>query len=87
MTEAEKAFWRAARARDARLSAQGFRVVRFWNNEVLENTEGVMRRVGEILNNTAPRLRGGTPHPPAAARRAPPSPARGEGDKEEKMKC
>lgn len=28
-------------ARSALLRAKGFRVVRFWNNEVLENIEGV----------------------------------------------
>jgi very-short-patch-repair endonuclease len=54
------------------LEQEGFRILRFWNNEVLENPEGVCARILEVL---AAR----TPHPPAAARRAPPSPTRGEG--------
>jgi very-short-patch-repair endonuclease len=54
------------------LEPQGFRVLRFWNNEVLENPEGVFARIGEVLQQRPP-------HPPGAPRRAPPSPARGEG--------
>jgi very-short-patch-repair endonuclease len=53
------------------LEKHGFRVLRFWNNEVLENPEGVCLKILEVL--AAP------PHPPGATRRAPPSPARGEG--------
>ncbi|HET9810523.1 MAG TPA: endonuclease domain-containing protein, partial [Sphingomicrobium sp.] len=30
------------RRRDAYLQAQGFRVLRFWNNDIFENEEGVM---------------------------------------------
>ena len=30
------------RARDAWLAAQGYRVLRFWNHDVIENTEGVL---------------------------------------------
>jgi len=29
-------------ARDSWLQSQGFKVLRFWNNEVFENTEGVL---------------------------------------------
>ena len=50
---------------------EGFRVQRFWNNEVLENREGVCLKILEVL--ALP------PHPPGAPRRAPPSPTRGEG--------
>ncbi len=57
--------------RTRHLEKQGFRVLRFWNNEVLENPEGVCMKILEVL--AAP------PHLPGAARRAPPSPARGEG--------
>jgi very-short-patch-repair endonuclease len=32
------------------LEQKGFRVVRFWNNEVLGNTEGVLERILEFLN-------------------------------------
>jgi very-short-patch-repair endonuclease len=35
--------------RDDWLRSQGFLVLRFWNNEVLENTEGVLERIlGEL---------------------------------------
>jgi very-short-patch-repair endonuclease len=36
-------------ARTAWLESQGFRVIRFWNNEVLGNIEGVLHVVGEQL--------------------------------------
>ena len=36
--------------RDAWLEAHGFRIVRFWNNEVIENLEGVLIRLGEHLS-------------------------------------
>ena len=40
--------------RDARrtafLESQGFRIIRFWNNEVLENLEGVLVRIEEALS-------------------------------------
>jgi very-short-patch-repair endonuclease len=42
-------------ARDAvrtrRLDAFGFRVIRFWNTEVLEATEGVLARIEEALES------------------------------------
>ena len=50
--------------RDAYLKAQGFRILRFWNNDIFENEEGV----GELILS-ALRL------PPLPN----PSPARGEG--------
>ncbi len=31
------------------LQSKGYQVVRFWNNEVLGNTEGVLERIAEIL--------------------------------------
>ena len=31
--------------RTAWLEGQGFRVLRFWNNDVLDNTEGVVERI------------------------------------------
>ena len=40
--------------RDARrtafLESQGFRVIRFWNNDVLENLDGVWTRIEEALS-------------------------------------
>jgi very-short-patch-repair endonuclease len=39
--------------RDARrtafLNAQGYRVMRFWNNEVTQNTDGVLQMIGSAL--------------------------------------
>jgi very-short-patch-repair endonuclease len=57
-------------ARTRWLEARGYRIVRFWNNDILTNLDGVCRLILESLNS---------PHPPTATRRAPPSPSRGEG--------
>ncbi len=52
------------------LTQQGFRTLRFWNDEVLKNPEGVFQKVYETLH---------TPHPAASLdARQPTSPARGE---------
>jgi very-short-patch-repair endonuclease len=51
--------------RTAWLESQNFRVVRFWNNDVLDNTEGVLEAIKAELQRS---------HPPPQ-----PSPARGEG--------
>ena len=32
------------------LEQKGFRVIRFWNNEILGNTEAVLERILELLN-------------------------------------
>lgn len=37
------------RQRTAWLEAQGWRVIRFWNNDVLTNTEGVIARISEAV--------------------------------------
>jgi very-short-patch-repair endonuclease len=55
--------------RDGYLKTQGFRVLRFWNNDIFENEEGV---VASILNALS------TPHPAQAAPGSP-FPVRGEG--------
>jgi very-short-patch-repair endonuclease len=44
--------------RDAYLTAQGFRVLRFWNNEVLENIDGVAQAVLAAIETSIQ-----TPHP------------------------
>ncbi|PVV82891.1 endonuclease domain-containing protein [Dehalogenimonas alkenigignens] len=36
------------------LNRQGFCVIRFWNNEVLENLEGVVMTIRQALANIAP---------------------------------
>jgi very-short-patch-repair endonuclease len=54
------------------LEDQGFRVLRFWNNEVLSNTGAVLDAIMAASTNPSP----GTP-----LRGTPPSPTRGEGKK------
>lgn len=54
----------ADRRRTGFLESQGYRVIRFWNHEVLENIEGVLEQVVTILNDPHPiplpsRERGG----------------------------
>lgn len=51
-TDAERALWRHLRRhqmadaeRDAWFAAQGFTVLRFWNNEVLAQSESVRARI------------------------------------------
>jgi very-short-patch-repair endonuclease len=56
--------------RDADLAARGFRVLRFWNHDILKNPEGVLEALGEAVKDP--------PHPPLASL-GPPSPTRGEG--------
>jgi len=41
-------------ARDLHLCHHGFNVLRFWNNEVLGNTEGVMHMIRETLQAPYP---------------------------------
>ena len=53
------------------LNDQGYRVIRFWNNEVLQNTDGVLQEIVRALE--LPKLRGAShPHPN-------PPPIRGRG--------
>jgi very-short-patch-repair endonuclease len=51
-------------ARDAALAKQGIRVLRFWNNEVLQDTEAVMERLWEVLTDSIAL----TPNPSPAGR-------------------
>jgi len=44
------------------LQSKGYQVVRFWNNEVLGNTEGVLERIAEILAQRKKEL--DAPFPP-----------------------
>jgi very-short-patch-repair endonuclease len=55
--------------RTAFLESKGYRVLRFWNNDILQNLEGVAESVLGALS---------TPHPARASRESP-SPSRGEG--------
>jgi very-short-patch-repair endonuclease len=54
--------------RTAFLQALGYRVLRFWDNEALGNTDGVLQRIAQAVTVTTAR-----PSPR-------PSPQRGEGD-------
>jgi very-short-patch-repair endonuclease len=56
-------------ARSAALAREGFRVLRFWNHQILGDPQMVADTIAAALD----------PHPPTAARRAPPSPQMGEG--------
>ena len=47
--------------RDDFMRGQGYRILRFWNNEVLANIEGVWDVIAAEINN--PPSCGGTPHP------------------------
>ncbi len=54
--------------RDSELQRQGWRVLRFWNDEILTNRQGVLRTIAEMLG----RARERNPHPD-------PPPLAGEG--------
>jgi very-short-patch-repair endonuclease len=41
-------------ARTSFLGREGFRVIRFWNNDVLANTAGVIDRIAEALSEASP---------------------------------
>ncbi len=41
------------KARDAYLAAQGWRVLRFWNNDVVSNRQGVLEMVNTAIEATA----------------------------------
>jgi very-short-patch-repair endonuclease len=60
--------------RDQDLSARGFRVLRFWNNDVLMKAHSVMEMIVDAVE--------GSPSPGCAPLGAhPPSPTAGEGNK------
>jgi very-short-patch-repair endonuclease len=60
--------------RDAWLETRGFRILRFWNNDILTNEDGVLSTILAALEApiAASSRKGRTPLPN-------PSPARGEG--------
>jgi very-short-patch-repair endonuclease len=59
------------RVRDQQLAEQGYKVLRFWNNDVLKQTDTVLEVIMATLNSES--------GPSPGALRAPPSPLRGEG--------
>jgi very-short-patch-repair endonuclease len=54
--------------RRQRLEQAGFKVLRFWNNDIMANLDGVLTSIEHALSL-----------PPLCERRAPPSPLQGEG--------
>ena len=42
------------KARTRWLESQGFHVVRFWNNDVLANTDGVLMEIQRVLQHLPP---------------------------------
>jgi very-short-patch-repair endonuclease len=55
--------------RDQYFRERGYRILRFWNNDVMSNLDGVLTTIVAATN----------PSPGALLRNAPPSPSRGEG--------
>ena len=50
--------------RDAYLNAQGFRVLRFWNNDILANSDGVVASILDVIDSSGAQTRADpTPHP------------------------
>ena len=47
--------------RTAFLASRGYRVIRFWDNEVLQETEAVLERIAQVL--TDPHSNALPPHP------------------------
>jgi hypothetical protein len=74
---------RADTKRTTYLEAQGYRVLRFWNNEALSNTDAVLQRIAlELATDDR-----SSPPPPSPPRPSPPRPSpyplpRGERDSE-----
>ena len=60
--------------RDAFLRAQGYRVLRFWNNEIFQNCFGVLERIYEAVTENPP------PQPPAPDGLTAPTPPQGGSD-------
>jgi very-short-patch-repair endonuclease len=58
------------------LESEGFRILRFWNNEVLSSTGGVL----DVI-----MAAGINPYPGTPLRCAPPSPTRGEGKNDSEL--
>jgi very-short-patch-repair endonuclease len=53
-------------SRDARLGSRGFRVLRFWNNDVDHNLEGVLQTIDAELRRRTPHPAAFGGHPPPA---------------------
>ena len=62
------------RIRDRFLSERGFRVLRFWNTDVLRSTEAVLETISDAVESAKQ-----APSPGSSLRSEPPSPRWGEG--------
>ena len=49
--------------RDTYMKTNGYRVLRFWNNDVMQNVDGVLQVIAEALSRRCPPPR---PLPPLA---------------------
>ena len=58
--------------RDQWLREHNYRILRFWNNDIMSNMDGVLETIAEALRAEAP------PHPAPASGGNRPLPARGE---------
>ncbi|HEY1383955.1 MAG TPA: endonuclease domain-containing protein [Dongiaceae bacterium] len=60
---------RSDKTRDAYLRSQGFQVLRFWNNDVLANPDGVHRVITETADRLGDATRARLParHPPSSS--------------------
>jgi very-short-patch-repair endonuclease len=65
-------------SRDRWLASQGFSVLRFWNNDVLKNTAGVLEELERVLKDAV--IKAPSPASLALRARSAPSPTRGEGN-------
>ena len=70
--------------RDAWLTSEGFHVLRFWNNDVMENLEGVLMNIAAALSPPPQPLSParGTPAGPRFFEATLPQPLKGEGEKQ-----
>jgi very-short-patch-repair endonuclease len=59
--------------RDQRLREHNYRVIRFWNNDIVSNMDGVLEVIAQALQAETP------PHPAPASGGSRPLPASGEG--------
>jgi very-short-patch-repair endonuclease len=50
-------------ARTVMMEAGGYRLVRFWNNDILTNLDGVLQQIVEMLQISGQQVAAPSPHP------------------------